>query len=197
MKGRVRWLWPALLLLAMLAAAAPASAQVYTGRIEVTVMDATGGVLPGVVVSLTGPQNATFVTGPDGVARFLNLEPGTYQVKAAIQGFQEYQNTNVPVVAGGAVPLRISLRVAGVQEQILVTAQSPIIDTKKSGTSTSVTLDELQNIPSARDPWVVMQTVPGIIVDRVNVGGSESGQQSGYQAKGATGADASWNMDGI
>ena len=42
-----------------------------------------------------------------------------------------------------------------------------------------------------------MQTVPGIIVDRVNVGGSESGQQSGYQAKGASGADATWNMDGI
>ena len=60
-----------------------------------------------------------------------------------------------------------------------------------------MTLEELQNIPSARDPWVVMQTVPGIIVDRVNVGGSESGQQSGYQAKGASGDDATWNMDGI
>ncbi|MDP9323373.1 MAG: hypothetical protein M3P13_07035, partial [Acidobacteriota bacterium] len=51
--------------------------------------------------------------------------------------------------------------------------------------------------PSGRDPWVVMQTVPGIITDRVNVGGSESGQQSGYQAKGASGADATWNLDGV
>jgi len=196
MRGRLRWLWPALLLLAMLAAP-PATAQVFTGRIEVTVMDATGGVLPGVVVEVTGPQKATFVTGPDGVARFLNLEPGTYQVKATIQGFQEYQNTNVPVVAGGTVPLRISLKVAGVQEQILVTAESPIIDTKKSGTTTAVTLEQLQDIPSSRDPWVVMQTVPGIVVDRVNVGGAESGQQSGYQAKGASNTDATWTIDGI
>ena len=60
-----------------------------------------------------------------------------------------------------------------------------------------MTLDELQNIPSARDPWVVLQTVPGIIVDRVNVGGAESGQQSNYQAKGAAGTDNTWNMDGI
>ena len=52
--------------------------------------------------------------------------------------------------------------------------------------STNVSLDELQNIPSSRDPWVVLQTVPGIIVDRVNVGGAESGQQSSYQAKGAS-----------
>jgi hypothetical protein len=35
--------------------------------------------------------------------------------------------------------------------------------------------DELQNIPSARDPWVVMQSVSAVYVDRVNVDGSASG----------------------
>jgi hypothetical protein len=150
MRDPTRRLWPGLLLLlAIVSVAAPVSAQVFTGRIEVTVVDATGGILPGVTVEITGPQKAMFVTGPDGVARFLNLEPGTYQVTATIQGFQEYQNTNVPVVAGGTMPLRVSLKIAGLQEQILVTAESPVIDTKKSGTSTSVTLNELQNIPSA------------------------------------------------
>src|SRR5205823_4692304 len=54
-----------------------------------------------------------------------------------------------------------------------------------------------QNIPSSRDPWVVLQTVPGVIVDRVNVGGAESGQQSAYQAKGASGGENTWNMDGV
>jgi hypothetical protein len=43
----------------------------------------------------------------------------------------------------------------------------------------------------------VLQTVPGVIVDRVNVGGAESGQQSAYQAKGASGGENTWNMDGI
>ena len=114
-----------------------------------------------------------------------------------MQGFGEYLNKNVPVVAGGNVQLKATMAVGGVQQQVEVTAATPVIDAKKTGTSTNVTLEELQNIPSARDPWVVMQTVPGIIVDRVNVGGSESGQQSGYQAKGASGADATWNMDGI
>ena len=189
-------LWPALLL-TIVAVAAPASAQVFTGRIEVTVVDATGGILPGVTVEITGPQKATFVTGPNGVARFLNLEPGTYQVTATIQGFQKYQNTNVLVVAGATIPLRISLKIAGVQEQVLVMAESPVIDAQKSGTSTSVTLNELQDIPTARDPWVVLQTVPGIILDRVNVGGSESGLQSRYVAKGASMGDNTWNMDGI
>jgi len=146
---------------------------------------------------LTGPQNGTVTTGPDGVARFLNLPPGNYQVKASLAGFSDYNNPTVPVVAGGNMQLKASLAVGGVQQQVDVTAESPVIDTKRMGTQTNVTLDELQNIPSARDPWVVLQTVPGIIVDRVNVGGAESGQQSNYQAKGASGDDATWNMDGI
>ena len=54
-----------------------------------------------------------------------------------------------------------------------------------------------RTFPSARDPWVVLQTMPGVIVDRVNVGGSESGQQSNYVAKGATTGDNTWYMDGI
>jgi hypothetical protein len=42
-----------------------------------------------------------------------------------------------------------------------------------------------------------MQTVPTIYMDRVNVGGSESGQQSGYLAKGASGTDNTWSIDGV
>ncbi|MEI6669629.1 MAG: TonB-dependent receptor [Acidobacteriota bacterium] len=180
-----------------LAIAVPAAAQVATGRIEVTAVDGTGAVLPGVLVEVAGPQNGSSITGPDGAARFLNLPPGTYQIKATLAGFAEYLNKTVPVVAGGNVQLKAALAVGGVKQQVDVTAETPVIDAKKTGTATNVTLEELQNIPSARDPWVVMQTVPGIIIDRVNVGGSESGQQSGYQAKGASGADNTWNMDGI
>ncbi len=191
------WVMLTTALVMVAAMAVPASAQVATGRIEISAVDTSGAVLPGVLVELTGPQNNTATTGADGAARFLNLPPGIYAVKAALQGFADYVNKNVPVVAGGTVALKPALAVGGVQQQVEVTAETPVIDAKKTGTSTNVTLEELQNIPSARDPWVVMQTVPGIIVDRVNVGGSESGQQSLFQAKGAAFSDATWNMDGI
>ena len=73
----------------------------------------------------------------------------------------------------------------------------PMVDIKKNAAVTNVTLEELQGIPSARDPWVVLQSVPTVSVDRVNIGGSESGQQSNYYAKGAPGTANTWNMDGI
>lgn len=177
--------------------AAPASAQFYTGRIDVTLADQTGGRLPGVTVDITGPVNQSTVSDAQGEAHFLNLPVGTYTVKASLSGFNPYSNPNVPVVSGGAVPLEVRLAVAGTAETVNVSAATPVIDIKKATTTTNVTLEELQNIPSARDPWVVMQTVPAIVVDRVNVGGSESGQQSSFNAKGAPGSANTWNLDGI
>jgi hypothetical protein len=186
------------MLVAALAAAAPAAAQVFTGRIDVTAVDSTGAVLPGATVEVRGPQDVDQVTDARGEARFLGLPPGTYSVAARLQGFSDYDNKNVVVVAGGSVPLRATLAVAGVTQQVEVTAEgSPVIDPKKTTTSTNVTYDELQKVPSSRDPWVVLQTVPGVIVDRVNVGGAESGQQSNYQAKGAASGENTWNIDGI
>jgi Carboxypeptidase regulatory-like domain len=173
------------------------SAQVFTGRIDITVEDPSGARMPGVNVDLVGPVNLSQVTDAQGQAHFLNLNVGTYIVTAKLAGFNDYTNREVIVQAGAATPLTAKMGVAGTSEAVTVTAASPILDTKKTNTSTTISLDELQNIPSGRDPWVVMQTVPSIIVDRVNVGGSESGQQSGYQAKGATGADATWNLDGV
>jgi hypothetical protein len=177
--------------------AAPVAAQVYTGRIDVTIKDGTGAVLPGVTVEAVGTQTDVAVTDAQGGAHFVNLAPGRYTVTAKLPGFTDYRNENVPVNAGSIVPLVVTLGVGGLAERVDVTSETPVIETKRQTVSTNVNLDELQNIPSARDPWVVLQTIPGIIVDRVNVGGAESGQQSNYQAKGALGGDNTWNMDGI
>jgi Carboxypeptidase regulatory-like domain len=177
--------------------AAPSAAQVASGRIDASVTDTTGAVLPGVTVDISGPQSRTAVTDTLGEVHFLNLSPGTYTVSAKLTGFSDYLNKDLPVATGTSVPLKISMSIAGVSTQVQVTKEAPVVDTKKMTTSTNVSVEELQNIPSSRDPWVVMQTIPGIVLDRVNVGGGESGQQPGYQAKGANGGDNTWNMDGI
>lgn len=177
--------------------AAMASAQIFTGRIDVTVEDATGGRLPGVNVDISGPVNQSQVTDGQGQAHFLNLPVGIYSVKANISGFNPYANADVQVATAAATPVAVRLSVAGTAETVTVTAATPVIDTKKQTTTTNVTLEELQNIPTARDPWVVMQSVPTIYVDRVNVGGSESGQQSNYIGKGSVGTDNTWSIDGV
>ena len=183
--------------LVVVGCASIASAQVFTGRVEVTVEDSTGGRLPGVTVDLTGPIAQTQVTDAQGQARFLNLPVGTYAVKASLAGFNTFANNTVQVVSGSATPISAKLGVAGTTETVNVTAATPVIDLKRDTTTTNVTLEELQNIPSSRDPWAVMQTVPTVYMDRVNVGGAESGQQSNYNAKGANERDNTWAIDGV
>lgn len=176
----------------------PASAQtLFQGRIDVTVQDAQGGVVPGAVVELSGPSVQNQATDSAGEAHFLNLAPGQYSVTTTLSGFAPARVERVSVAAGLAVPLKMTLQVSGVAEALQVTAEPPVVDPGRQTVTTSVSLEELQSIPSARDPWVVLQTVPGVVVDRINVGGAESGQQSNYVAKGAAGVDNTWNLDGI
>ncbi|MGH9330107.1 MAG: TonB-dependent receptor plug domain-containing protein, partial [Vicinamibacterales bacterium] len=84
-----------------------------------------------------------------------------------------------------------------VQETITVTGDSPIVDAKATGTSTNFTQAELEKVPTSRDPWALLRTVPGVMVDRVNIAGNETGQQSNFQSKGTRPADAVWTMDGV
>ena len=65
-----------LLLACVALVAAPAQAQVYTGRIDVTIKDGTGAVLPGVTVEAVGTQTESAVTDAKGEAHFVNLAPG-------------------------------------------------------------------------------------------------------------------------
>ena len=52
-------------------------------------------------------------------------------------------------------------------------------------------------MPTARDPWSLLSQAPGVLVDRVNVGGNESGQQSSFLGVGSNGRDNTFAVDGV
>jgi len=173
-------------------------AQISTGGIYGKVTDEQSAVLPGATVTLTGANTGARSTtsGPGGEFRFIGLDPGTYTVAVALPGFATTQRT-VIVSAGVSVDVNFTAKVAGVAETVTVDAETPVIDTKKMGTGTTVSQQELTMIPNSRDPWAFMRAVPGVQVDRVNQAGSESGQQSGFIGKGSPATDAMWVLDGI
>ncbi|HEX6739844.1 MAG TPA: TonB-dependent receptor [Vicinamibacteria bacterium] len=199
MSSRTKGQCRALVILALaLAAVGPwASAQVSTGNIYGTVKDESGAVMPGATVTLAGDAGARSTTsGTQGEFRFANVDHGSYQVKVSLTGFGNV-NRAVTVQVGQNVDLAFTLKVASVEEAITVTADAPVVDTKRTGTATTITKAELEKIPTSRDPWALLRTVPGVLVDRVNVAGSESGQQSNFFAKGADAKDSVWSLDGV
>src|SRR5712671_1980145 len=184
----------ALLLLTSL----PATAQVQSGNIKGSVKDQQGGVLPGVTATISGVDAThTFVTDGSGEFRFLELAPGPYKISVGLSGFQTVVRQGVVVEVGRNVDLAPVLKVAPVAETVNVVAATPIVDRRQTGTAVNFTSDELTKIPTSRDPFALMRSVPGVLVDRVNIGGNETGQQSNFASKGTRPQDAVWTMDGI
>lgn len=177
--------------------AVSAFAQFQTGNIYGKVQAKDGSALPGVTVNLTGvgaPQSA--ISDAQGNFRFISLSPGTYTLKAELAGYGVSTRAGVGVNVGRNADVTMTLN-PSVAESITVTAEAPLLDVRKSGTSTNVTRVEMEKIPTSRDPWTVLQSVPSVQVDRINVGGNQSGQQSVYVGKGAGSAQNTWNVDGV
>jgi Carboxypeptidase regulatory-like domain len=172
-------------------------AQTQTGNIYGKVLAKDGSALPGVTVMLTGvaaPQ--TFVTDGTGSFRFLSLSPGRYSLKAELAGFGTATRQGISVNLGRNADVTMTLNPAAA-ESITVTAEAPLLDVRRAGTGADLTKVELEKVPTGRDPWVILQQTPGVLLDRINVGGNESGQQSNYVGKGTTPDQSTWNVDGV
>ena len=111
-------------------------AQFQTGNIYGKVQAKDGSVLPGVTVVLTGfgaPQ--TTVTDAQGNFRFLNLSPGAgYSLKAELAGYGTATRGGVGVRVGSNSDVTLTLN-PSVSESIVVTAEAPLLDVRKAGTS--------------------------------------------------------------
>jgi Carboxypeptidase regulatory-like domain/TonB-dependent Receptor Plug Domain len=191
----LRW---AIALLAIALAAAPVLAQYgsSTGGIQGRVTDEQGGVLPGVQVTLKGPgAPRTAYTDARGEFRVANLDPGTYTITLTLAGFQTVNRENVTVNLGRNTELTIPMGLTRVEAAVTVSSEAPLLETKKVQTAAIVSQQELKSIPTARDPWVILQSAPGVQIDRMNVAGSESGQQSNFTSHGAGGG--TFTVDGV
>ncbi|HET9765803.1 MAG TPA: VWA domain-containing protein, partial [Thermoanaerobaculia bacterium] len=99
----------------------------------------------------------------------------------------------IPTAAPSAAPQRGGF----IEDVITVVGESPLLDERRIFTGATVAATELEKIPTARDPWAILQSTPGVLADRVNVGGNESGQQSSYVGPGSPMAQATWSVDGV
>ena len=190
-----RW---AIAFLAVAVVALPALAQYgqSTGGIQGRVTDEQGGVLPGVQVTIKGPgAPQTAYTDARGEFRVANLDPGTYTLTLTLAGFQTVNRENVVVNLGRNTELTIPMGLTKVEASVTVTSEAPLLETKRVQTSAVVSQQELKSIPNARDPWVVLQSAPGVAIDRMNIAGSESGQQSNFSAHGSQAG--TFTVDGV
>ena len=149
-----------------LAAAAFAQSQAINGTIEGTVSDSSGGVLPGVMVTITnldtGAERAV-VTNEKGLYRAPLLQLGTYRVIAELQGFKKFEQSGVTLSAGQTAVVNMTLGVGQVTEVVSVTADSPIVNLGKVDQGRTLNEREIKSLPlTSRNPYNFALLQPGV-----------------------------------
>ena len=139
-------------------------AQRQTGTLTGSILDEEGNPLPGANITITseslmGTQSA--VSSANGVFRFPNLPPGTYSLKAELPGFQTVIRSNIIVHVGMVVNVEIRMKAVAIEEEVMVTAPSPVIDTRQSRISVTVDEQLIKNLPVRRDIHDLINMVPG------------------------------------
>jgi hypothetical protein len=156
----------------MLLAARVSSAQVGgSGSIQGTVLDASGAAVPGATVTATnvatGIETVTQTTGA-GVYALSPLPPGEYKVSVALDGFDTFVREGLIVDALSVLGLNVTLQVAGVKHDVVVTAAAPPLATADARLGQTIRNDVYTALPlvmntgGPRDPTQFMFLMPGV-----------------------------------
>jgi len=114
------------------------------GNVFAHVTDEQGGALPGVSATLTGcGQRVQTASDAEGNVSFHEVPPCRYSILAELSGFASVDRKNVVVPPGGATAARIAMKIASVATTITVTSEAPLLDTRKQGSGTTFSQDEL------------------------------------------------------
>ncbi len=168
--------------------------------IEGKVVDQGGGVLVGVTASIESPAllggARTAVTDVGGRYRFAALPAGEYKVTFELSGFAPVVRS-VRLATAFVATVNETLQVAGIAESVSVSPESPVVDIRTTGVSTNLGKEALEQLPTSRSMWQVLNLAPGVRVSGVDVGGGAVGTQQGYSNYGTSVGGNKPSLDGV
>jgi hypothetical protein len=170
--------------------ALPAGAQETRGSIEGVVKDTTGAVLPGATVEAKSAAGGTLtsVTDTNGLYRFPVLDPGRYDLTVTLSGFTQTKGTPVSVVVGQVLKVDVAMSIAGLTENVQVSAESPTIDVRQATVATNINAEDIERVPKGRDFQSLVTLAPGA---------NQESRSGGISIDGASAAENKFYLDGI
>lgn len=178
----------------LVATAGMVPGQSVFGTILGTVSDQQGKAMPAVEVTLT-EQNTNIVrttlANEQGDYEFLNLNPGTYRVRAGRAGFKTFVKADIALNVRQTVRVDPLMEVGAVTETVTVAATPGLIDTETSSLSGTISGGEVHFLSPTTDsqrPWTLMRLNP--LVQNTNSG-------TRFSMGGAYYNQAEFQIDGI
>src|SRR3989449_4231178 len=124
--------------------------QGSTAAISGFVRDATGGVVPGVDVTVRNTESGftrTVQSTENGGYNMRSVPVGPYEVTAEKAGFKQQVRRGINLAVGQEAVLNLTLEVGSVAEQITVTEAAPLVNTTLSSTSGLITEQQIKDLP--------------------------------------------------
>ena len=154
-------------LIAALLVGTPGFAQQGTTELRGRVVDAQGGALPGVTVTVRNQATGMFrdtQTTEDGSYIASGMTPGTYEISASLQGFKKFNRRDVVLEVGKTTTIEIKMEVGSFEETVNVSAESPLVDVTSKSIGGNITSDTLVELPSINGGFIgFVGLLPGIV----------------------------------
>ncbi len=171
-----------------------------TTSLRGTVTDPKGALLPGTDVTLADPQTGftrTVQSGSDGVYQFLQVPPSLYVLTASASGFSTFREANLRLLVNSPATVNMTLRVQGVNVEVQVTGEAPLVNTQDASLGNAFTERQLLRLPSeGRDPASILSLQPGVTF----IGGTsidQSNDSRGGSVSGARSDQTNITLDGL
>jgi hypothetical protein len=168
------------LALAIAALSAPAWAQA-TAQLSGVVRDESGGVLPGVTVTVTQTDTGvtrTVVTEGEGSYVISNLPLGPYRLEVSLQGFRTYVQTGIVLQVGASPTINATLAVGNLEESVTVDAAAPLVDVQSAGISEVVENERIVELPLQGRQVTNLIVLAGAAVNTGDVSGQRNRSDS-------------------
>ncbi|UCF37882.1 MAG: carboxypeptidase regulatory-like domain-containing protein, partial [Acidobacteriota bacterium] len=191
---------PVLFALLTVFLAPPAFAQVGGGGITGTVTDVTGGIMPGVEVTLRNEETNVVrraVTNDNGSYRITNLPPGMYTIRFELEGFKRLESSGNEITVGEIVSLDATLEVGDITETLTVTSLSAVVNTEDSQPSTLIGEEQIVDLPlNGRNAYALALVAPGVVPAMGSVAQTSGAAGSSFMAAGTRARGNNFTLDG-
>jgi hypothetical protein len=187
----------------VLAPLSMALGQTTFGSLTGTVTDPSGGVVPGVQVTLTNlSTNGKMVTqtNADGIYEFANVQPASYRLDAEKAGFKHFSRSPITVQTQQSYRIDVTMQLGSVTQTVHVTAATPLLQPQTSSLGQVIAGRSVGEIPlNGRNVFNLMALVPSV-VPQGSAEGTETGQNpfawNNYQINGSFGGQGAEYLDG-
>ncbi len=179
---------------------AAAAQSTYTAQLTGVVTDSSGGVIPGVKVTLVDEGTnvpSTHETDGRGTYVFTGIRPSTYTIRVDAPNMNTQERKGVILAVSQQATLDFTLSPRGVAETVTVTEQAPLLDTGSAALGTDVTNEYVKDIPLINRSMFGLVFLAGGVTETTGSGTQDSYPSgTNFVSNGQRNATAEVRLDG-